>query len=152
MGFLRALSSRNVSLYSFKLIANQHSAVGSPQHCEDVRVLRGWEALLHRDRVSLTASGFNWIHAFLAASWPAFLANIDFDYFIRICKGGELFDEIIARGKFTEKDASVLMKQVLQCVNYCHSNHIVHRYVLTSSDSSINISFFHSFWERCCFY
>jgi len=45
----------------------------------------------------------------------------------RICKGGELFDEIIARGKFTEKDAAVLMKQVLQCVNYCHSNYIVHR-------------------------
>jgi calcium-dependent protein kinase len=37
-----------------------------------------------------------------------------------ICKGGELFDEIIARGKFTEKDAAVLMKQVLSCVNYCH--------------------------------
>jgi calcium-dependent protein kinase len=27
-----------------------------------------------------------------------------------ICKGGELFDEIIARGHFTEKDAAVLMK------------------------------------------
>jgi len=44
-----------------------------------------------------------------------------------ICKGGELFDEIIARGKFTEKDAAILMKQVLSCVNYCHSNNIVHR-------------------------
>jgi len=44
-----------------------------------------------------------------------------------ICKGGELFDEIIARGKFTEKDAAILMKQVLSCVNYCHKNHIVHR-------------------------
>ena len=44
-----------------------------------------------------------------------------------ICKGGELFDEIVARGKFSEKDASLLMKQVLSCINYCHHNHIVHR-------------------------
>jgi hypothetical protein len=28
----------------------------------------------------------------------------------RICKGGELFDEIIARNKFTERDAALLMK------------------------------------------
>jgi hypothetical protein len=47
--------------------------------------------------------------------------------YFRICKGGELFDEIIARGKFTEKDAAILLKQVLSCVNYCHKNHIVHR-------------------------
>jgi len=44
-----------------------------------------------------------------------------------ICKGGELFDEIVARGKFSEQDASMLVKQVLSCINYCHSNKIVHR-------------------------
>lgn len=44
-----------------------------------------------------------------------------------ICKGGELFDEIVSRGKFTENDAAMLMKQVLSCINYCHKNHIVHR-------------------------
>lgn len=44
-----------------------------------------------------------------------------------LCKGGELFDEIIARGKFGEKDAAVLIKQVLGCINYCHQNNIVHR-------------------------
>jgi calcium-dependent protein kinase len=44
-----------------------------------------------------------------------------------ICKGGELFDEIVARGKFSERDASMLMKQVLSCINYCHQNRIVHR-------------------------
>lgn len=44
-----------------------------------------------------------------------------------ICKGGELFDEIIARGKFSEKDAAVLIKQVLSCMLYCHNNNIVHR-------------------------
>ena len=27
-----------------------------------------------------------------------------------ICKGGELFDEIVKRGKFSENDAAVLIK------------------------------------------
>ena len=45
----------------------------------------------------------------------------------RICKGGELFDEILQRGKFSERDAAVLMKQVLSCINYCHQANIVHR-------------------------
>jgi len=44
-----------------------------------------------------------------------------------ICKGGELFDEIINRGKFTERDAAVLIKQLLMCINYCHKKNIVHR-------------------------
>lgn len=44
-----------------------------------------------------------------------------------ICKGGELFDEVLKRGKFSERDAAVLLKQVLQCVNYMHKNKIIHR-------------------------
>ena len=44
-----------------------------------------------------------------------------------ICKGGELFDEVCKRGKFSESDAAVLIKQVLSCVNYCHKSNIVHR-------------------------
>lgn len=44
-----------------------------------------------------------------------------------ICKGGELFDEVQKRGKFTERDAAVLVKQILQCMNYCHSHNIIHR-------------------------
>lgn len=44
-----------------------------------------------------------------------------------ICKGGELFDEVLARGKFSERDAAVLIRQVLSCINYCHKNNIVHR-------------------------
>jgi len=44
-----------------------------------------------------------------------------------VCKGGELFDEIIRRKKFSERDAAVLMKQILSCINFCHMNKIVHR-------------------------
>ena len=31
------------------------------------------------------------------------------------------------RGKFSERDGAVLMKQVLSCINYCHQANIVHR-------------------------
>lgn len=42
-------------------------------------------------------------------------------------QGGELFDEIIGKGKFGEHDAAVLMRQLLSCVAYCHDHNIVHR-------------------------
>jgi len=41
--------------------------------------------------------------------------------------GGELFDRIVERGFYTEQDASALIKQVLDAVNYLHSLGIVHR-------------------------
>lgn len=53
----------------------------------------------------------------------------DKNYFVvtEFCDGGELFEEIIEWGKFTEEDAAVLMKQILTCVNYCHKRNFVHR-------------------------
>jgi calcium-dependent protein kinase len=46
---------------------------------------------------------------------------------IRVCYGGELFDEIIARKRFNEKDTAEILRQVISVVAYCHSNNIVHR-------------------------
>lgn len=44
-----------------------------------------------------------------------------------ICKGGELFDEILNRSKFDENDAAIVMRQLLSAINYCHTKKIVHR-------------------------
>ena len=41
--------------------------------------------------------------------------------------GGELFDRIIARGHYSEKDAAEVSREVLQAVAYLHSQGIVHR-------------------------
>jgi calcium/calmodulin-dependent protein kinase I len=41
--------------------------------------------------------------------------------------GGELFDRIVARGHYTERDASGLLSQVLAAIGYLHSVGIVHR-------------------------
>eukprot|EP01053_Blabericola_migrator_P011547 Blabericola_migrator_1__11546@NODE_68_length_15625_cov_137_110426_g61_i0_p4_GENE_NODE_68_length_15625_cov_137_110426_g61_i0NODE_68_length_15625_cov_137_110426_g61_i0_p4_ORF_typecomplete_len563_score127_98Pkinase/PF00069_25/5_1e83Pkinase_Tyr/PF07714_17/8_7e53EFhand_7/PF13499_6/7_6e03EFhand_7/PF13499_6/3_8e12EFhand_7/PF13499_6/7_1e16EFhand_1/PF00036_32/0_0015EFhand_1/PF00036_32/0_00016EFhand_1/PF00036_32/1_1e05EFhand_1/PF00036_32/8_5e08EFhand_6/PF13405_6/0_00032EFhand_6/PF13405_6/3_9EFhand_6/PF134 len=46
---------------------------------------------------------------------------------MEVYKGGELFDEIINRQKFSESDAASIMKQVLSGVTYLHKHHIVHR-------------------------
>lgn len=43
------------------------------------------------------------------------------------CQGGELFDEIINRGKFEEKDAANIIKQVLSAISYCHNQNVCHR-------------------------
>ncbi|KAK8150296.1 hypothetical protein G3M48_002866 [Beauveria asiatica] len=45
----------------------------------------------------------------------------------QLATGGELFDRICDQGKFTEKDASQTIKQVLTAVNYLHDNQVVHR-------------------------
>ena len=43
------------------------------------------------------------------------------------CKGGELFDEILKRQKFTERSAVVIMQQLLSVVKYLHEHSIIHR-------------------------
>ena len=41
--------------------------------------------------------------------------------------GGELFEFITNQGTFLENDAAVIIKQILQGINYLHSQYIVHR-------------------------
>ncbi|GMT22456.1 hypothetical protein PFISCL1PPCAC_13753, partial [Pristionchus fissidentatus] len=69
---------------------------------------------------------------------------------MELVTGGELFDRIVAKGSYTEKDASCLIKQVLAAVQYMHDNGVVHRdlkpenllYYNSDDDSKIMISDF----------
>ncbi|KAE8583138.1 hypothetical protein XENTR_v10020438 [Xenopus tropicalis] len=69
---------------------------------------------------------------------------------MELVTGGELFDRIIERGYYTEKDASQLIRQVLDAVQYLHNMGIVHRdlkpenllYATPFEDSKIMISDF----------
>ena len=64
--------------------------------------------------------------------------------------GGELFDRIVEKGSYTEKDAADLIRQVLSAVAYMHSMGVVHRdlkpenllYHSPEEDSKIMISDF----------
>ncbi|XP_017884963.1 calcium/calmodulin-dependent protein kinase type 1 [Ceratina calcarata] len=69
---------------------------------------------------------------------------------MELVTGGELFDRIVQKGSYTEKDASGLIKQVLEAVDYMHDQGVVHRdlkpenllYYSPDEDSKIMISDF----------
>lgn len=69
---------------------------------------------------------------------------------MELLTGGELFDRIVARGSYSERDASMLIKSVANALMYLHSIGIVHRdlkpenliYASTAKDSEIKITDF----------
>ncbi|TMW66403.1 hypothetical protein Poli38472_004168 [Pythium oligandrum] len=44
-----------------------------------------------------------------------------------LCTGGELFDRIIARGHYSENDAAILVRKIVDAVKHCHDRDICHR-------------------------
>jgi len=64
--------------------------------------------------------------------------------------GGELFDRIVEREHYSEKEASDTIRPVIDCIKYCHSLGIVHRdlkpenllYTSKNADSILKISDF----------
>ena len=44
-----------------------------------------------------------------------------------LCAGGELFDRITERGKYSEQDAAAAVRTMLQVVAHCHSLGVIHR-------------------------
>ncbi|CAO2166763.1 unnamed protein product [Urochloa humidicola] len=46
---------------------------------------------------------------------------------MELCAGGELFDRIIAKGKYTERAAASLLRTIVEIVHTCHSLGVIHR-------------------------
>lgn len=46
---------------------------------------------------------------------------------LELVTGGELFDRIVERGYYSERDAACVVQQILEAVSYLHANGVVHR-------------------------
>eukprot|EP00188_Purpureofilum_apyrenoidigerum_P002421 Plantae.Rhodophyta-Purpureofilum_apyrenoidigerum.ctg2499.p1 GENE.Plantae.Rhodophyta-Purpureofilum_apyrenoidigerum.ctg2499~~Plantae.Rhodophyta-Purpureofilum_apyrenoidigerum.ctg2499.p1 ORF type:complete len:582 (-),score=168.87 Plantae.Rhodophyta-Purpureofilum_apyrenoidigerum.ctg2499:141-1886(-) len=46
---------------------------------------------------------------------------------LELCKGGDLFERIVSKGKYSEKDCADLCRQMLRMLDHCHSRGVVHR-------------------------
>jgi len=46
---------------------------------------------------------------------------------LELVTGGELFDQIVSRGTYSERDAANTIRQILEAVAYMHDNGIAHR-------------------------
>lgn len=46
---------------------------------------------------------------------------------MELCSGGELFDRIIAKGNYTEREAATVMRQIVNVVHVCHFMGVMHR-------------------------
>ncbi|KRX10284.1 Protein kinase-like domain [Pseudocohnilembus persalinus] len=70
-----------------------------------------------------------------------------FHLVMEYCSGGELFERIVEKGHFSEKESIILVKKIFSAVNYLHQNKIIHRdlkpenflYLNKQSDSEIKI-------------
>ena len=57
-----------------------------------------------------------------------FIDTADYLFIVlELAEGGELFDKIIAKGHYAEKDAAALVRQMLNVVAECHLNGVIHR-------------------------
>lgn len=46
---------------------------------------------------------------------------------MEMCSGGELFDRIVERGHYSEKDAATIFRTMMQTVAHCHNLGVIHR-------------------------
>ncbi|KAI4316987.1 hypothetical protein L6164_024904 [Bauhinia variegata] len=64
---------------------------------------------------------------------------------MELCSGGELFDRIIAKGIYSEREAAALFRQIMNVVHVCHFMGVMHRdlkpenFLLASKDANAAI-------------
>lgn len=66
-------------------------------------------------------------HQNIVKLYEAYEDSSNFYLIMDYLKGGELYDQIVRRSYFSEKEGAIIMYQVLCAVNYLHKKGFVHR-------------------------
>jgi len=66
-------------------------------------------------------------HPFIVRTYDIFEHTDQLDIVMELMRGGELFDQIANAGRFSEKDASFVMRKIVEGISYLHLHNIVHR-------------------------
>eukprot|EP00117_Sycon_ciliatum_P014602 scpid66984/ scgid14795/ Calcium/calmodulin-dependent protein kinase type 1D; CaM kinase I delta; CaM kinase ID; CaMKI-like protein kinase len=91
--------------------------------CIDRKALKGSEGALENEVAVLRRVS----HPNIIALIELFECTKHVYLVMDLVTGGELFDRIVAKGHYTEKDASTILRQILEAVSYLHNMNIVHR-------------------------
>ncbi|EMR11366.1 hypothetical protein PNEG_00393 [Pneumocystis murina B123] len=89
----------------------------------DKQSVKGHESMVYEEMEILKRLDHPHIVTF--KEW--FESNSKFYIVTELATGGELFDRICEYGKFSEKDAVVIITEILDALSYIHDNQIVHR-------------------------
>lgn len=81
------------------------------------------EGLRHEVKILGHVSGYPGIAKLKAAAEDAKNVYI----VMELCTGGELFDRIVERGHYTEKDAADCFRTIMKTIAHCHDRGVIHR-------------------------
>eukprot|EP01110_Echinostelium_bisporum_P011505 TRINITY_DN53_c0_g2_i1.p1 TRINITY_DN53_c0_g2~~TRINITY_DN53_c0_g2_i1.p1 ORF type:complete len:338 (+),score=65.33 TRINITY_DN53_c0_g2_i1:99-1112(+) len=96
---------------AIKQIAKQHiSSADMKRLSTEIEIMK---KLKHRNIIQL-------IDVFDNSSTHLYLV-------MELVQGGELFDKIVSKGQYSEKDACNIVKQIVQAVEYMHQHGVCHR-------------------------
>lgn len=66
-------------------------------------------------------------HPNILKLYDVFESSDEFYLIMELVQGKELFDKIIEKGNYSERDASVIIRQIVAAIEYLHSQGIAHR-------------------------
>jgi len=98
---------------------------------EDVAIKCINKKTLKKDELQLLSREINIMkklqHRNIVQLHDIFETQTDLYLVLEFVPGGELFDQIVERGSYSEHDAALLVKQILEGIDYMHKHGVVHR-------------------------